>query len=185
MSQCTPNRQMSIRVVWTQKTSASLSRRGAFRANRLPLLMNDEARMPASRQMVNRLRPLLALLTVMAAFMFQLRLDALGGLEASPHGAHGALRSTATAMAEMADPPAAHHHSAVQSAPGPATLPQSQHNHTAHCPFCLTNAFGLQASVEALPPGPPDYLPLAQSEALEPFLAFARHADARAPPPSG
>lgn len=128
------------------------------------------------------LRRLLAVLTVVAAFAFQAR---VGGMVDLPMpGTLG--------MAQMAGHPG---HPMAGMAAGPsssATLPVPQpqpghgdregHKHAAHCPFCVTGAFALEAGVLPLPTAPPRQTSQPLSLAVADVPAAPRHADARAPP---
>ena len=152
------------------------------------------------------LRQVMALLTVLASFMFQVRQDALGQLTPAEKG--GASHATHARHAKpVADSTSGHsghagthhHHAAHTPAiPAPVALsaesqaPQSSqtprpsepsnHHHSAHCPFCLTNAFGAEAGVSELPLGPPDFLPAPEPQLLAVYLAARYHPEARAPP---
>ena len=120
------------------------------------------------------LKRLLALLTVLAAFAFQAR---VGGMVAMPEVGSGP-GSAARHAPQPAQPAADHRHGQGQSRRGH----QEGHHPGAHCPFCVTGAFALEAGVLPLPtasprlasptpPLAPDHLPVA-----------VRHVDARAPP---
>lgn len=137
----------------------------------------------------------MAFLTVVAAFMFQVRIDALGGLaQHEMPAAQSQLDMSQMDMSHM-DMSGGHGHSHEhghgQSAHSPdASLPPSAptfptpatHDHAAHCPFCLSNAFALEAGVVGLPQGPPQYAPKPFVHVILFVAAFVPHADARAPP---
>ena len=58
-----------------------------------------------------------------------------------------------------------------------------QHDHAGHCPFCFTAAFALEAVDVSAPLGTFSADALhAPPERRSPFVAAARHPDARAPP---
>lgn len=135
-----------------------------------------------SRRLLPWLRPLLALLTVLASFAFQVRGEALGAL--------GGVRTTASAAASREAPTHGEDSAAPMShaghtshSPRPTSgEPDPHQGHGAHCPFCLSNAFALEAGVIGLPQGPPDFLPQPTPGAGVCVVAAVRHADARAPP---
>ncbi|MFC3861879.1 hypothetical protein ACFOPQ_14015 [Deinococcus antarcticus] len=150
---------------------------------------------PATTRKV--LRQVMALLTVVAAFMFPARVDGLGQLhpDSPGHGGiHGEPGIHQKVMPETGDhaqhhhlktpPPVkqAHHHPAH-----PPTVPRqpepASHQHSAHCPFCITNAFALEGGIEGLPTGPPDFLPSPEPFVRPVFLAAPHAVQARAPPP--
>ncbi|WP_102124855.1 hypothetical protein [Deinococcus planocerae] len=111
------------------------------------------------------MRLLAGLLTVLAAFAFQARTG----------------QGVAPLFVGQAQPgaPAPHHH------PGDETprRPSVPHAHGAHCLFCLTQAYGLEASVPELVTGSPRSPPPPAVFTLPMSRALPRHADARAPPP--
>lgn len=130
------------------------------------------------------LRPLLALLTVLASFMFQTRVGALGDLTPRTVSAAqlqalllGGVHCGEKAQTTVPDPHAQHSHTSHSS------QPTDEHSaHGAHCPFCLTNAFALEAGIVGLPQGPPATLPQPVRSAELCVLAAVSYADARAPP---
>lgn len=125
------------------------------------------------------LRRLLAVLTVVAAFAFQARVG--GMLDLPMPGMSGMERMAGHGMARMPAGPSA-------AAPLPVPQPQQgqgdreSHNHAAHCPFCVTGAFALEAGVLPLSTAPPQQTPQAQLFTAFDLAAAIRHADARAPP---
>ncbi|WP_075831769.1 DUF2946 family protein [Deinococcus marmoris] len=125
------------------------------------------------------LRRLLAVLTVVAAFAFQARVG--GMLDLPMPGMSGMVRMAGHGMARMPPGPSS-------TAPLPAPQPQpgqgdrESHNHAAHCPFCVTGAFALEAGVLPLSTAPPQQTPQAQLFTVVDLPAAIRHADARAPP---
>lgn len=150
-------------------------------SHRSPLQCGDSMKTPP--RTTARLRQIMALLTVVAAFMFQMRIDALGQLnpvQTSSHAGHQIPASSSTHIGHSGH----HHHQAQSSSPAPTPRqPEpSNHHHSAHCPFCLTNAFGLEAGITELPQGPPDYLPAPELQPVSAYLAVFNIADARAPP---
>lgn len=126
------------------------------------------------------LRLLLALLTVLASFAFQLRVDALGGLRAERTVSVTQLEAMLEQSTHCGEAQTQHaHHAPRQPAPH---LPDEHAGHGAHCPFCLTNAFALEAGIVGLPQGPPHHLPTSDKGAEFCVLDAPSHADARAPP---
>lgn len=146
--------------------------------------------MKTSRERLNILRQLMALLTVIAALVFQLRIDALGQLgpaQTSPanHAEHQMPATESIHSGHTTHTTGHQHHQARQPQPTPRPTRQpepSPHQHSAHCPFCLTNAFGLEAGITGLPQGPPDFLPAPEAQILPVYLAVISSVDARAPP---
>lgn len=131
------------------------------------------------------IRPLLAFLTVLASFVFQLRVDAIGGLTPAPLSVselQAALAQGTLCGAEKPSAPVQSHHTrhSRHSSGGAGSDPHD--GHKAHCPFCVTNAFALEVGVTGLPQGPPDFLPQPDFSASFRLVAHVRHADARAPP---
>ncbi|WP_019008801.1 DUF2946 family protein [Deinococcus aquatilis] len=57
-----------------------------------------------------------------------------------------------------------------------------QQNHQAHCLFCLTGAFALEADTATPPPAPAVHQNLTPPDAAPSHAAVLRHTDARAPP---
>lgn len=130
------------------------------------------------RRGLRRLRPvlgnLLALLALIGGAAFQVRNG--GGLSPQLYAA---------LQAQAAAPPAAHH-----TAAHPAPQHREQHNRAAHdagahCPFCVTQAFGEEANPFVLDPLPPDHLPAALPQLPAAARLLPRWADARAPPQFG
>ncbi|GGO31458.1 hypothetical protein [Deinococcus humi] len=122
------------------------------------------------------LRRLLALLTVVAAFAFQMRAGGMATLP-SPQPPRTA-QMAGHAMTQAPTVPAA-----VPGVPVQGSHRESEsHNHGAHCPFCVTGAFALEAGVLPLPNGPPVLSPQVLLSTPGPRPAALRHADARAPP---
>ncbi|WP_261663806.1 DUF2946 family protein [Deinococcus sp. Marseille-Q6407] len=109
---------------------------------------------------------LLALLAVLGGAAFQLR----SGDGLSPE-LYAAAQAHPLAAAEHAGP----HHGDHQGQ-------HSGHDHGAHCPFCVTQAFGEAASPLMLQLPPPDPLPAAPLQQQAAARALPRCADARAPP---
>jgi len=62
--------------------------------------------------------------------------------------------------------------------------PPAPHDHAAHCPFCFTAAFALEAAGVALPSVVIGGMERAATAYRRPVLAAPAHADARAPPHS-
>lgn len=139
----------------------------------------------------------MALLTVVAAFMFQMRLDALGGLmPLVQHAGHpvSQVHNPLSEVVPSATGPlcgevggGSHSHSSAPSAQsGPARQApaprESGHGHSEHCPFCVTNAFGLEAADLPLVEEASNHLPHPRPQPRAPSLSAWRHADARAPP---
>ncbi|GBF04656.1 hypothetical protein DAERI_020253 [Deinococcus aerius] len=116
------------------------------------------------------MRLLAGLLTVLAAFAFQAR----GGQGVAPlfvgQAQHGAPAAQTTHRG----------HHPGDEAPRRPPVP---HAHGAHCLFCLTQAYGLEASVPELVTGSPRSPPPPGVFTLPVSRALPRHADARAPPP--
>ena len=196
MSQFTPKGHGCIGVIWTLSAGRSA---GADKGN-LPLsapLASGQSSLggpcrlritlnaPAASAPV---RALLALLAVWAALLFPLRQDALGGLLGASVPMAGMQKVAGMSDAEMADTDMAemegmtHAHHAPQPAPAAPSPKPAAHDHTAHCPFCVTNAFALEAGIVGLPQGPPAYLPLPLPLLLAVTLRAVAAADARAPP---
>lgn len=125
---------------------------------------------PASHRWLRRLA---AVLTVVAAFMFQVRLDGLGSLTAP------VVQAPMTHMAGMEMHGGGHHEAAEPQLPQPN---HSDHQHSAHCPFCVSNAFALEAGIVGLPQGPPTVQP--QPELIRHFHLpqLVLTINARAPP---
>ncbi len=116
------------------------------------------------------LRRLLALLTVLGAFVFQGR---LGGLSGPLGGAELPLPFV------VAGP--AHPHA---PSPGPGSRDPDHSGAHAHCPFCLTGVFAVEPAGEALPAGPPRRASVPGPTAADPLPAAPHRANARAPPAS-
>ena len=195
MSQFTPKGHGCIGVIWTLSAGRSA---GADKDN-LPLsapLASGQSSLGGPcrlRITLNApaasapLRALLALLAVWAALLFPLRQDALGGLLGAfaPHVSIAGMDMpntlmAASDMAEMEGMTHAHH--APQPAPAAPSPKPATHDHAAHCPFCVTNAFALEAGIVGLPQGPPAYLPLPLPLLIAVTLRAVAAADARAPP---
>lgn len=129
-------------------------------------------------------RRLMAVLTVLAAFAFQVRADGNmpGWWAALVMPAHAPM--SGMPQMPMSGPTAMDHHAGQHEQPGRGSpAPEKLHDHSAHCPFCVTNAFALDdAPVELVSAGnvvgwPQDTAPLTIIPRLN------QHADARAPPP--
>lgn len=115
------------------------------------------------------MRLLAGLLTVLAAFAFQARMgQALAPLFVG-QAQHGAQASHATHLG---------HHLGDEA---PRRLPVT-HADGAHCLFCLTQAYGLEASAPDLVMGSSRSPPLPAVFTLPVGRTPTRHADARAPP---
>ena len=118
----------------------------------------------------------MAVLTVVAAFAFQMR---AGGMATLP--SPQAPRTAQMAGHGMAEVPTLS--AAVPEVPVQGSHRESEsHNHGAHCPFCVTGAFALETGVLPLPNGPPVLTPQALLSTPGHRPATPRHADARAPP---
>lgn len=150
-------------------------------------------------------RWLLVVLTLLASVAHLARSPQAGGL-GLPSGwaavSAGATRQAETVPDQMAgmDMPGAgpahaeaggHAHAATSpaAAPGlsdaaPNAPPHHDHYTDAHCPFCLTAGFALEAQPAIFIFGLAAQVVRAQAARLEPQLAAVRHADARAPPRS-
>lgn len=137
------------------------------------------------------LRRVLAALTVLAAFAFQARMGGMvdlftsSGAMSTPMTGHRAApavhpASTLVKSAATAPDPVAHQHTQVQDHHHQGN--PEKHKHTAHCPFCVTGAFTLEAGVLPMLTAPPQRM--RQTGAFSPTYlpALPRHADARAPP---
>ncbi|QFP77043.1 hypothetical protein [Deinococcus sp. AJ005] len=142
--------------------------------------------MKSARRLQPLLSRLMAVLTVLAAFAFQAR---VGGMVDLPMlGMSGMVRMAGYPMSghQMAGMPVG------PSAASALPVPQPQqgqgdresHNHAAHCPFCVTGAFALEAGVLPLPTAPPRQISRPLPLAVADVPAVPRHADARAPPVS-
>lgn len=196
MSQFTPKGYGCIGVIWTLSAGRSS---GADKGN-LPLsapLASGQSSLggpcrlritlnaPAASAPV---RALLALLAVWAALLFPLRQDALGGLLGASVPMAGMQTGMDMSDTDLADTDMAemegmtHAHHAPQPAPAAPSPKPAAHDHTAHCPFCVTNAFALEAGIVGLPQGPPAYLPLPLPLLIAVTLRAVAAADARAPP---
>lgn len=114
------------------------------------------------------MRLLAGVLTVLAAFAFQARAGQMGPLFVgqAQHGAQA--------------PYAAHTgHYLREEAPQRPPVTQAD---GPHCLFCLTQAYGLEASAPDLGRGSPRSPPPPSVFILPVGRTVARHADARAPP---
>lgn len=124
----------------------------------------------------------MALLTVMAAFVFQARADGSmpGLLMPVP------VQSGTVPQPSSQSMPMGHHHSMPMTTeteqPEQRSNPTKEHNHSAHCPFCVTNAFALDDGVVGLPNAPPSLLAQPIHLQLHAVKPLPRTADARAPP---
>lgn len=153
----------------------------------------------AVRRLVQRL--LLALVTVAASFVYLNRAPAFGGLSGMTTpglasdmndmpGMERVERTPAPADARPAAHPAAHPpadlthvtRASPQTSPAPNAPPAAPHDHAAHCPFCFTAAFALEADGPAVRvrAGPPGWPPL--DAYVWPHVLVTRHVHARAPP---
>lgn len=149
----------------------------------LPSLLRRVRR--AAGVLRRRVAELLALLALLGGAAFQMRSG--GGL--SPQ-LYAALQAQAAAPQQLGHP--AHHaapnqlqHSHLQhgqQSRHPERQGHAAHDPQAHCPFCVTQAFGEAASPFVLDPGPPDHRPAATPQAPAPARPLPRWADARAPP---
>ena len=116
------------------------------------------------------LRHWTALLAVLASFAYLTR---------QPENLAGALSLPALAGMDMSGmeeggmPGHSHH-----VPPSPA----SQHGHAAHCPFCFSTSFALEAQAFVLALNLVAPITFADAAYLAPHLLAARHAKARAPP---
>ncbi|THF87250.1 hypothetical protein E7T09_08885 [Deinococcus sp. KSM4-11] len=148
-------------------------------------------------------RWVLALLTVVASFAFLTRqpepsggggLPAVMGVMAgmaTPEPPRAALTSSAMDRAPKVRGDATPH-AVRMSAPHDLALldtsapnaPPASHDHAAHCPFCFTAAFALEAAGVALPSVVIGGMEWAATAYRRPVLAAPAHADARAPPHS-
>ncbi len=115
----------------------------------------------------------------MAAFAFQARVG--GMVDLSMPGTLGVTQMAGHQMAGMPAGP-----SSASTLPVPQPQPgqgdRESHQHAAHCPFCVTGAFALEAGVLPLPTAPPRQTPQAQLYAPAHLPTAPRHADARSPP---
>lgn len=153
------------------------------------------------------LRALLVFLTVVASLMHLTRSPEAGGLGlmagsmsqmmgGDPQAASASHhRSTENVQGEVRGDPQAkmdclpgHEHNAASTEPdlttqAPNAPPaHSGHSSEAHCPFCFTAAFALEAVGFALPFDGLAAHRWAEPTWLSPALKVIRHAEARAPP---
>lgn len=111
-------------------------------------------------QLGRRPAPLLALLTLLGSFAFQARVGGSLSLPApAPAAAH-----------------AHHHHGPADKSGHPA------HDHSAHCPFCLTQVFGEVPNVPFVPLESGDFQPASSPQWTRPPPAPLSTIHARAPP---
>lgn len=118
-------------------------------------------------------RWLAALLTLLAAFAFPVRGPLMAPQTALPSERQAA---PATGSMHLEHAGAAAH---ADHSTAPDHHPQ---NHQAHCLFCLTGAFALQADTAAPLPAPVVHTAPATPLAVQSRAPALRHADARAPP---
>ncbi|WP_221090970.1 hypothetical protein [Deinococcus aquaedulcis] len=152
-------------------------------------------------------RWLLAALCLLASFAFLGRTTSPGlggpslfqvaqakGASADPQAPQPAQTQTAPAPAHAGHPPA-HQEMApprstrpelTQAAPNaPPHGPAHAADHSAHCPFCFTAAFALEAEGALSLAGPAAVARTRPARLHGPWLAPVRHAEARAPPSPG
>lgn len=149
-------------------------------------------------------RWLLVVLTLIASAAHLARSPQAGGLglpgtwvlSGTPSDGHGERPDDRAGMdmpdMAMSSPDAgAHAHAYADAAPAPTpglsdaapnAPPHHSHTSDAHCPFCLTAGFALEAQPAIFIFGPAARALWAAPVCLEPLLAPVRHADARAPP---
>ncbi|WP_229839035.1 hypothetical protein [Deinococcus piscis] len=142
------------------------------------------------RRGLRRLRPvlgnLLALLALIGGAAFQVRNG--GGLSPQLYAAVQAQAAVQPAVHHTAAHPAPQHrehqnHAAHDPrAHHPEQHGPKAHDAGAHCPFCVTQAFGEAANPFVLGAVPPDHLPAALPQLLAAACLLPRWADARAPP---
>ncbi|MBB6018312.1 hypothetical protein ACFP9V_24565 [Deinococcus radiopugnans] len=136
------------------------------------------------------LRQVLAALTLVAAFAFQLRAGGMVDLAqatgavtlrgAGPVGVRFSHHSAPPVSSPLQSPQAG-----FPPSPRPGRDPTKEgHHHAAHCPFCVTGAFALEAGVLPLPTAPPRLAARRLASVPAHHPATVRHADARAPPAS-
>lgn len=76
-------------------------------------------------------------------------------------------------------------HAAAAPSPGQSGSQNHQQSHQAHCLFCLTGAFALEAETATPLNVPVVYQATVAPEMMQARAAAPRHADARAPPQRG
>ncbi|WP_420597082.1 hypothetical protein [Deinococcus sp.] len=124
-----------------------------------------------------------ALLCLAASFAYLTRETQMPGGAAGAHTAvTAAQHEMVGSMVGMAGHGEHQHHAAANEQPSPTQPHESRHNHAAHCPFCFSAAFALEAWAVSLSVGAvghPVFVPLAYRE---PHLIVAGLISARAPP---
>ncbi|GAA4006589.1 hypothetical protein GCM10022631_17620 [Deinococcus rubellus] len=129
-----------------------------------------------------------ALLCLVASFAYLTREpDDLSGALSLPGLAGMALSSDMAGMdkrpdGEMAMGDGSRTISSESAAHDHSSQSPNSHNHAAHCPFCFSAAFALEAQGFVLALAEAPHLTFLHLPYLQPHLLAPRHAEARAPP---